>query len=58
MNRKGVRIGPEPLFVFARIMQAVERWVAEDWPRIKKTPAGEKPGSAFKTRAGSASSPP
>jgi hypothetical protein len=21
MNRKGVRIGPEPLFVFARIMQ-------------------------------------
>ena len=37
---------------------AIERWVAEDWRRIKKTPAGEKPGSASKTRAGSASSPP
>ena len=37
---------------------AIERWVAEDWPRIKKTPAGGKPGSASKMRAGSASSPP
>lgn len=37
---------------------AIERWVAEDWPRIKKTPAGEKPGSASKMRAGLASSLP
>jgi transposase len=37
--------------------QAVGRWVAEDWQRIKKTPAGARPGSASKTRAGSASPP-
>jgi transposase len=37
--------------------QAIERWVAEAWPKIKKTPAGAKLGSASKTRAGSASSP-
>jgi len=35
--------------------QAVGRWVAEDWPRIKKTPGGARPGSASRTRAGSAS---
>jgi transposase len=37
--------------------QAIARWVKEDWPRVKKTPAAEGPGSAFRTRAGSASSP-
>ncbi len=37
---------------------AIERWVAEDWPGIKKTPAGEKPGSVSKTRAGPVSPPP
>jgi hypothetical protein len=28
MNRKGVRIGPEPLFVFARIMQLQRKVVS------------------------------
>jgi transposase len=37
--------------------EAIGRWVAEDWPRIKKTPAGAKPGSASKTRAVSPSAP-
>jgi len=38
--------------------EAIVRWVAEDWPRIKKTPVGAKPGSASKTRAVSPSPPP
>jgi transposase len=37
--------------------EAIARWVKEDWPRVKKTPAAEEPTSASKTRAGSASSP-
>ena len=37
--------------------EAIARWAAQDWPRIKKTPAGARPGSASKTRAASASSP-
>jgi transposase len=33
---------------------AVERWVNERWPRVKKTPDAATPGSSSKTRAGSA----
>jgi transposase len=36
---------------------AIERWVNERWPRVKKTPGPGTPGSSSKTRAGSASSP-
>lgn len=28
----------------------IQRWVSEDWPRVKKTPAGSGPGSSSKTR--------
>ena len=37
--------------------QAIEKWVNERWPRVKKTPEPGTPGSVSKTRAGSASSP-
>ena len=36
---------------------AIARWVKEDWPRVKKTPDAEGPGSASKTSRASASSP-
>jgi len=31
----------------------IKRWVAEDWPRVKKTLAGSGPGSFSKTRVAS-----
>ena len=37
--------------------KAIQRWVAEDWPRVKKTLAGSAPGSSSKTRAGSPTVP-
>jgi len=37
--------------------EAIANWVKHDWPRIKKTPGAQGPGSASRTRAGSASSP-
>ena len=37
--------------------EAITRWVAEDWPRIKKTPVTAKRGCASKTRAASPSAP-
>jgi len=37
--------------------EAIARWVAEDWPRVKKTPDAGGPGSASRTSRGSASSP-
>ena len=37
--------------------EAIERWVNERWPRVKKTPGPGGRGSSSKTRAGSASSP-
>jgi transposase len=36
---------------------AVARWVAPDWPRIKRGPADAEPGSSSKTNRGSRSSP-
>jgi transposase len=36
---------------------AIEEWVNERWPKVKKTPEPGGPGSSSKTRAGSASSP-
>lgn len=36
---------------------AIERWVNERWPKVKKTPEPGEPGSSSKTRAGSASCP-
>jgi transposase len=36
---------------------AIEVWINERWPRVKKTPDAGARGSASKTRAGSASSP-
>jgi transposase len=36
---------------------AIERWVNERWPRLKKTPQPGGHGSSSKTRAGSVSSP-
>src|SRR5258707_7247881 len=30
--------------------KAIKQWVAQDWPRIKKTLAGSGPGSSSKTR--------
>jgi transposase len=37
--------------------EAIANWVKKEWPRVKKTPDAARPGSASKTRAGSASSP-
>ena len=37
--------------------EAIARWVKEDWPRVKKTPGAEGPGSASRTNRGSHSSP-
>jgi transposase len=34
--------------------KAVEQWVAETWPAVKKTPDAAKPGSFSKTKAASA----
>jgi transposase len=33
---------------------AVEQWVNERWPKVKKTPDAATPGSSSKTKAGSA----
>ena len=33
--------------------EAVARWVVEDWPRVKKTPAAEGRGSSSRTSRGS-----
>jgi transposase len=32
-----------------RDQEAIEQWVANEWPRIKKAPGAEGPGSAFRT---------
>ena len=37
--------------------EAIERWVRQDWPRVKKAPDDGTPGSGSKTSRGSASSP-
>ena len=37
--------------------EAIEHWVNERWPRVKKTPQPGGRGSSSRTRAGSASSP-
>jgi transposase len=37
--------------------EAIEQWVSERWPKVKKTLGPGTPGSSSKTRAGSASSP-
>jgi len=37
--------------------EAIEEWVNERWPKVKKTPGPGMPGSVSKTRAGSASFP-
>ena len=37
--------------------EAIEQWVNERWPKVKKTPEPGVHGSSSKTRAGSASSP-
>jgi len=36
--------------------EAIATWVAEEWPRIKKGPGAEAPGSSSRTSRGSASS--
>jgi transposase len=36
---------------------AIDAWVKNRWPAVKKTPDAGRPGSASRTRAGSASSP-
>jgi transposase len=36
---------------------AIARWVATDWPRIKRGPADAEPGSSSRTSRGSRSSP-
>lgn len=36
----------------------IKRWVAEEWPRVKKTPKGSGPGSSSRTRAESRTVPP
>ena len=36
---------------------AIDAWVKQRWPAVKKTPDGARPGSASRTRAGSVSSP-
>lgn len=37
--------------------EAIERWVSERWPRVKKTPDAGTPGSSSRTSRGSRSSP-
>ena len=37
--------------------EAIARWVAEDWPRIKRGPADGRRGSSSRTSRGSRSSP-
>lgn len=37
--------------------EAIARWVAKDWPRIKRGPADAGPGSSSKTSPGSRCSP-
>jgi transposase len=37
--------------------EAIAHWAKVEWTRVKKTPGDERPGSASRTRAGSASSP-
>jgi transposase len=37
--------------------EAIEQWVNERWPKLKKTPGPGVRGSSSKTKAGSASSP-
>lgn len=37
--------------------EAVQHWVAERWPAVKKTPGAARPGSSSRTRAGSRSAP-
>lgn len=37
--------------------KAIERWVAERWPKVKKTPEAGTPGLSSKTSRGSRSSP-
>jgi transposase len=37
--------------------EAIEQWVNQRWPKVKKTPGPGVRGSSSKTRAGSASSP-
>ncbi len=37
--------------------EAIERWVNERWPRVKKTPGSGVRGSSSRTRAASANSP-
>jgi transposase len=37
--------------------QAIEAWVKQDWPRIKRGPGVEEPGSVSRTRADSPYSP-
>jgi transposase len=37
--------------------EAIEQWVNERWPKVKKTPEPGTRGSSSKTRAGSVSSP-
>lgn len=34
--------------------KSIQRWVSEDWPRVKKTPAASAPGSSSRTKAASA----
>jgi transposase len=37
--------------------EAIRQWVAREWPRIERGPAGGGPGSSSRTRAGSPSFP-
>lgn len=38
--------------------EAIQRWVHETWPRLKKTPLVDGPRSSSSTRAGSRNDPP
>lgn len=40
-----------------RSEKEIQRWMAEDWPRVKKTLAGSGPGSSSRTRAESPTGP-